>query len=828
MAFNVDEFVKKQTQVKPGGFDVEKFVETQTQKVNSGGFNVNQFLQSQGIKPKVDLASNSGLVEQAQLAGKGQRAQEIVDTKGEAPDKIFSGGWISDTFDVLNAAQYGVVGLIKGKSFAEGVKTRESFSKKDALGEYGLPGVIAGVALDIAVDPFTYIAPWTILKKIPGASKVASSVGDVAKASAVGQKMGKMFVYRFGQDPVYAKMADRFMRNTGVEVQNMVDIARPLSKLSAADQTVVMAARKAGKLQELAPELLERSRPAFEELDKLGKEAVQLGLLDAKTYDANVGTYIARLYRKYEDPNLVDKATDVFNSKTMRIVRDRFMKRKDIADDVRDAMGEIMEAGYPTAKSLIQLKAANEHAKFFKEVAGKFSTDIAGDGLSQLPKTARLGELAGRYVPTPIFDDIQEIAKQRSATERVVGKIVGGFKFGKVVLNPATHSRNIMSNFILNDFEGLSPARLDIYARAGKELAKKGDYYQEARKVGLGLDTYAANEIKDMLIGPDTATWSRPLKKAMEKISNAYQKEEEFAKMAMYIFQREKGLTPELAMHAAERATFNYAQVTPFIRKVRENAFGLPFVTFTYKSTPQAIKTIATKPQKIAKYGKLKNAVENQSDQDELSRERASEPSWVKDGFYAKLPIKDKHGRSAYLDLTYILPFGDLVSGQFFGRQTSRETGLPESVPAALMERSPAANLLKELSRNQDFYGNKIWKDSDSTEKQMGDLMRHITKTYLPPTLADQIPGGYRRDGSRRPGTIQKMINDQQPGIEGGGGGQRTLMQELIKQVGIKIQPVDIELQESMSENDLRKALETLLLEGGDVSEFNRLYVPKE
>src|SRR3990167_10988201 len=101
------------------------------------------------------------------------RADDILkQQQGEETKKFFSGGYISDIFDVLNAAQYGVVGLLKGKSFNEGVRTRQSFSDKDALGDKGLPGVIAGIVLDIAVDPLTYIAPYTLVKKIPVLGKL--------------------------------------------------------------------------------------------------------------------------------------------------------------------------------------------------------------------------------------------------------------------------------------------------------------------------------------------------------------------------------------------------------------------------------------------------------------------------------------------------------------------------------------------------------------------------------------------------------------------------------------------------------------------------------
>ena len=134
----------------------------------------------------------------------------------------------------------------------------------------------------------------------------------------------------------------------------------------------------------------------------------------------------------------------------------------------------------------------------------------------------------------------------------------------------------------------------------------------------------------------------------------------------------------------------------------------------------------------------------------------------MRDGFYVRLPIKDKEGRSAYLDLTYILPFGDLISGQLIQRDIERETGLKESVPEALLSKSPLLTVVKELAKNQDFYGNKVFRESDDVENQLGDVFRHLVKTYSPPLLADQIPGGYRKGDERKPAQWQQLFAPKQ------------------------------------------------------------------
>ena len=648
--------------------------------------------------------------------------------------------------------------------------------------------------------------------------------------------MGRLFVYRFGQDPIYKEIAERTTRNIGVGNDNLLELVKPLAKLDGKTQKVIADARKAGRLEELPEELLAKAKPAFDELDRLGKEAVDVGLLNPQTYKENVGKYIARLYRKHEVPSGVEKVKTFFDTKPLRIDLSRFKKRTDIPEDVRDAMGEILEAGYPTAKAMVQLKQAVERAKMFKEVATKFAKDTIEEGFEKLADTKRLGDLAGMAVPKPIAMDINEILRMKTPLEKGLNKIVGGFKFGKVILNPSTHARNIISNFILNDFEGLGPARLDIYGVAAKELVTKGKWYKEAKKVGLGLDTFAAREIKDMLWGTEKAglisQFGGKIRGALNKMADLYENEESFAKLSQYIFQRKKGLLPEEAWKVAERATFNYAQVTPFIRRLRESIFGFPFITFTYKATPQVVKTMIKKPGVVSKYGKIKAGVESLSDQKELERERKAEPGWMKDGYYMKLPIKDKLNRSAYLDLTFILPFGDLITGEYFSRGINRETGLPESLPESLMSKSPAFSLIKEIAKNQDFYGNKIWKESDSLDQQLADLTRHLAKTYLPPLIADQLPGGYKESGEQRQGTIQRVAELEQKvkkgeAIESGGMQTRSFKQELLRLAGLKITPMDVDLQEQWSDWELEKALNTFLKERGILKEFSRSYIPK-
>jgi len=833
---------------------------------------------------KPDLSTSQGLYQLAQQSGINKKADKVLAEKGEETKKMFGGGFVSDIFDALNVFQYGVVGMIKGKGFKKGVKTVASFTE----GTENMWDVVGGIALDIAVDPLTYIAPWTILKKIPGVSKGAKAAKEVFKATKLGNYLGTKLVYRFGQDPIYKLLDERRIKNVLTGSRNMAESLGPLADITP-DVATKMLRRTAGnriiraplgELQKiLSPEQFKSAKNLYNKIDDLGEQAVKLGLLGEKTQAEHAGEYIANLYKKYEVKEKISKrifATKKIGIKGARFkvaqdaygavyqpalftksitkkfatkeLRDEFLKKLGTKDFIeaggkvlkkfeplslarRKTLEEITNAPYLLGRTTLDLIKDVENARLFDSVSTSIASKVVREGFQQLPVTTRLGKLAGQYVPKPIFDSIQEITKIKEPLEQAVEKIVAGFKFGKVVMNPATHARNVVSNTILNWWKlGIGPWRVDKYARGIKSILKKDDFYKRALAQGADESTYAFQEISSLLLGADakaiggkmTSKW----KKVTKKLGSIYQGEEHIAKMTAFVDFARKGIADDKAWKLAESATFNYAQITPFIRKLRTSLFGFPFITFTTKTTPLALETILKAPHRVSAIGKVKNAIENLSDIKMTAKERAAEPAWVRNGFYIKLPIKDKYGRSSYFDLTYIIPFGDLISGDFAEPQVSRETGLKEGVVPAFSRKSPAINLIRELTSNQDFYGNKIFRESDSTSKQLGDVFRHVTKMYLPPLVADQIPGGYYTEGKltgqRRPTTIPRALGASPENQ------QRTIMQEMLRNVGLKIQPIDADIQETYMEWEKKKALESLLRDAGVLKDFSTTYIPKK
>lgn len=880
---------KKRTTSQSGGFVPGSIASQRTSLTpESGGFVPGSIAGQAGI-PRVSsqqLKTSEGMASFAERAGLGDQAKNILeDQSGESQRKIFSGGLLTDFFDVLNATSYAASGLLKGKGIGESIKTRQSFADEDALGG-SLLGVIAGTALDIAVDPLTYIAPWTILKKVPGAAKVGKAAkskvfGDMVEktiedgtgrvvqqlegGSAVGKWAADKFAYMFGKDPVYRKAWEQMEKNIGVSATAVKQMTKAMldlpdekfNKLLQLGDDFRFERKNADQLREfLTDDEITKVSDAFDYVDGLGQEMVDLGLLKKEVFEANKGKYLKSFRDKYIDESygFAFKPTKIAKQYSRisdeEIVRGYLsnMTEKEIEQKFpgvlsgdgkiqtgifkRDfpqtfdklfqeagtefAKGQVTNPAYIFAKTAMGMLKDVENAKFFNNIGSNFGTDVAQDGFIKITKD-NLGSLKGKYVPEGIAKDLDYIVNQPTDFMKGLQRATSEYKFFKVVLNPASNIRNIISNKLLNHFDeaGMPLYRLDQDYGGLKSFLKKDEWYQEVKKMGGTVDTFRANEIGDLLDISGVGKLGGGYNKFKDFIGNIYQGEEMMAKMAMYKYQRiSKGLPPEKAWEIAERATFNYSQVTPFVRKMRSNLFGFPFLTFSVKAAPVIAKTVGKNPTKISNIGKAKQNIEKLANFEETERERAAEPEWVKDGFYMKLPFKDSEWRSAYFDLTYILPFGDLAA-------LSDENNL------SIFNKSPALGVIRDLGRNGDYYGNKIWKETDSPQKKGADIMRYLTKTILPPPVADQIPGGYNpRTGERADyGRIYSSLGASEENQK------RTLMQEMARMAGMKVQPIEADVQETYQEWNKKKALQTLLRENSDktgIGEFNTIYQKKD
>lgn len=525
-------------------------------------------------------------------------------------------------------------------------------------------------------------------------------------------------------------------------------------------------------------EAIDAVKTARERFDEYGSLAAQQGLLSEETFFKNHGKYMPRLYRRWEvdyDAQLKKFGT----TRPTRIDMDRYKKRGDIPEEVRVLMGEILEPGYPVAKGLSQIISSVETAKLFNKVAEhpdwtfepeKF-WDMGKDPnqYTLMPDTANLGRLRGKYVNKYIASELNQMMKsgERGQLSKVSRALVSEWKFNKVIFNPATHGRNMVSNVMLAYLSGLPPWRVDIYSKAMMELwRQEGPHYDLAKEQGLFSTTFAKGELDSLIdswnstsggiyerVGGMADHFARgEIAEGLGKVrpstwrvgqraAKIYQGEEAWFKLAKFIQEIENGAKPKEAAAAAQEALFDYTEVPPFVEWARTSPVGAPFITFSYKALPQILSTGITHPWRLGSLVAGIYALEEGArqamgiDEDQMDLIKRIMPDRMKGnplGLGPRallLPYKDQYGQLQFMDLTYILPWGDV------GEQGA--TGILQGTPGYAGPLRVVAELMLNTS---GFTGQEIYNEHDSLKDRTQKISDYLYK-FAAPSLAPGIPG---------------------------------------------------------------------------------------
>ncbi len=512
------------------------------------------------------------------------------------------------------------------------------------------------------------------------------------------------------------------------------------------------------------------SRELVEELRTGGIPTAETKI---QTILQNIGSYFPRMYRKFlENPD--DLADFLVNTKRQRMMLNHLRKRKDIPEAVRKAMGEILEPGFPFAQTITEVKSDIALSKFFRFVNKHFADVVNRTGdLVQLPDTAKLGVLRKKWVPAPIAKDLKGVLRIPAPgitgkLGRLHNKLLNMWKVGKVVLNPATHGRNMLSNAVLMDLGGYptwTDEGIKYFAQALRELQKRGKIYKKARSLGLVGGTYYGAELKDFLDAFEKVDKgnliSRVVKAVTSKAGDLYRAEEEASKLAMVLWRLDQGDDLMKAVKYAHHWLFDYRDIPELIRFLRNVPFGYPFITFPYKAIPRFVEAGVKAPTKILKYYRAFNAVEGEN----RAKEEAALPEYIRRGLYIRLPWTQKVRTATgeeiesplYLDLNYILPWGDI--GELGARGIRK-----------LLPQDPIANITIVLgSRRDPWTGREVWKETDTNEEKTIKFANWLYRTLLP-SLAPEIPllgikGGYSWDKifsaiAKRPTEYRGILRD--------------------------------------------------------------------
>jgi hypothetical protein len=670
---------------------------------------------------------------------------------------------------------------------------RKDVAGRDVVEEYGLTGkkaTAAGLALDLVADPLWILTPAklakvsgipALLKSAPvqrGLQAVAQSrPGQLAKKFVV-DPVGKGLVTDYGKPKEYVEFAERRFRESSVAAEEAVDIGKRIGKLPSAEQRTITQYMEAGSKPRQRAVLAQASKRgedtqrlgtlADEAIGRdiaLGQALVDAGIMTPKTFQKWKGRHIRREYVKYEDPleyftQLAKKGADPedlavleqarrtagitgVSSKSARegVLKRKVMGKGRVPEAAHDELIRIMEAAHPVAKGELLSGQLVALRRFLADTTKKFGEDAAKPGFAQVPDVKAAGPAAGKWFPQAIADDLNQGMAKPGKMMQKWRTGVGWWKYGKVVLNPATHGRNMMSNYMLASMAGLSPFRPQRYVQAMRALNPKNNdpYFREAKAAGTFLqDTYAAAELPKLLdISGDLSGLKKGLTSTLRKIgqkpSDAYQYEEKLFKMAMYIDKRKAGVLPKAAADFAEEALFNYRRVPEFIDQIRRTG-AVPFITFSYKAIPATARALWQRPATVNRIGNVFRTFEERTPEGHDSRHLL--PEYMRDG-WMKLPWADKKGRPQYFNMDYILPFGDLgeiATGSGIGGRGGAVAGLINS---------PLVNAAAAWATGTDPFTNQ------QIDEQFGGMSKYISNLILPslapeiPGLGEWVPGGY-------------------------------------------------------------------------------------
>jgi len=301
---------------------------------------------------------------------------------------------------------------------------------------------------------------------------------------------------------------------------------------------------------------------AKKQIEKLGQDLVDMGLITPEQYNKLKGSYLPRTYLEYlgKDRLGIGLGTSKLNYTKARTSTDTFLR------DVMD--GRIKDPGFLAARYIsmagsdiatikyldfiaadtgqngwvlpnqivnfegmkgtvgfwnerldgirrnaaqmeslnpVQAKEMNAFASKLQRAIDAVGTIPSAQGYKRIPDSARYGAMRGLYVKKEIANDIMSQESLYTNNEflnsvlNVSSKATKVFKYTKVPMNIPTQARNVISNIVLMDTSGTNFFKIPgLLNRAIQDIVSNGKYMELARKYGIESTTFASEELVTM------------------------------------------------------------------------------------------------------------------------------------------------------------------------------------------------------------------------------------------------------------------------------------------------------------------------------------------
>lgn len=682
-----------------------------------------------------------------------------------------------------------------------------------------------------------------IVSKVPGASKVSQVVqktGSIAQDylkdnPTVARSIERIPFLENVRNPEAGKILENSSREVETRISSLYNQISSMSKgLSSAQRVKVGNIIEGGITTKSNNFLVIRANRVKEISDGIAKELVESGLMSKESFSKFQGKYMAHIADVVRT-----EEKQKFASGGLKFTSDSLKKRKNLLG--KNGLPDyVREFQFPTFKALSGEVQNIESVKAVKELVEKFGTKLGtttrkamktGDVIKNFrgPRTTKDGQILLKdELPENIKSQFKDISVPQEIVDyvtrkyakndpgiflKIADKALNVWKMGKTIYSgPGYHTRNLMSNQILSDYAtgaGLAKT-IAGYARAVKAYTGKGDtkmiaYMQELKDAGI-LGRVSISEGVENLRPEVFGQGENVLKKIFNSPKKFQQASEETAKMNVYAFFRDKGLTIKAAAAKAEEAIFSPYKINPAERQLLRGA--IPFYSFTRQAVPSVIRTGINRGGTLTKYEKAKTAVEGMSP--EGAKNNQNLPTGMRG--QVRLPIKDKNGNYSYADPSYIIPHGNFDSKA--GGQLPFGMGL-----------NPLITEAGSQMYNKDLYFDQPIAKSAIPERANVQRIQHGVQTFAPNLLPSDAFGGIP---SGQPGINYKTrggskLYDAFTGQKDYAGRTRSKVQALLDTFGLKSVVYDPATQAKFDNIDKAKAVKLITSEIRGIMKDNRL-----
>jgi hypothetical protein len=385
-------------------------------------------------------------------------------------------------------------------------------------------------------------------------TNIAAKATSIIKNLADTETADKIFGHKIYQKTDYMALREAMISNKNKQYENFALLHEQLKLLDDTTRTKMYDYMSGNKTIQLDPNIKQLADNYTGEINKMGKELVDLGVLEEAQFDKFKDRYLHRRYEKdfsqkfnslftkgktiqgvhargnewngtkteYEKLLKNGEIGDFFAGKieATKMQNGQYKFRQDWTEEQRTRWGEVKDIAFSLPETLMRTREMIDHATMLKKIVDNtnYVSDDPIDGYVHLAGK-RYGALNGKYVPADVASDIKEFNNALFGTEGSLlsSKGMEAFKalstFWKkshTVYNPIAHLNNLLSNVTMQFGAGINPNKAVVNATKGALASQKVNQFRElTAKQIIGLSQEENATLRALAQDEDLKLWNQ-------------------------------------------------------------------------------------------------------------------------------------------------------------------------------------------------------------------------------------------------------------------------------------------------------------------------------